>query len=906
MDAELTGRRFGVYQLYERVGAGGMGEVYRARDTRLQRDVAVKILPHAFTADPDRRARFEREARVLASLNHPNIATIHGVEDADGIQALVMELVEGETIADRLVRGAMPVADALAVARQIAEALDAAHERGIVHRDLKPANIKVTSTGLVKVLDFGLAKAVVGDDAGPETLDASTVAAFATHEGLVVGTPAYMSPEQMRGESVDKRTDIWAFGCVLYEMLTGRAAFARKTISDTIAAILDRDPDWESVRAIAPAPVWSVVRHCLAKDSRRRLRDIGDVRIQIDEILSASATTTDSATSSMSAVRTGKRLWVWASAALGITALAGAGAALLLNTPSASMPTPAQFTLSFAGQLTDLAITTVPAPSPDGVRFVFVGINEKGVPALWTRSVDSSESRQMPGTEGAQTPIWSPDGAWIGFFADGRLKKVPVSGGQPQTIATLPGFQEASWGSDGVIIFRPSNRQALFRISEGGGDATPLTKLNEALGENSHRGPTFLPDGRRFLFTSRCAVAANNALYLGSLDSPEIQRVMSAQSKALYLPAGPDRTNVLLYYRDGGLEARTFDANRNALGEPYPVIANADYNSAGIGAFFQAASNGRVIIVRPAGVGGNQLTWFDRSGQQTGTLGAPGDIWQPRLSPKGDRVAFTSPDPKNGNRDVWTIEFDRGIATPLTRNTANDWHAVWSADGTQLLFNSDRGGRSEGVLFIKRALDASAEEIQLLNRQSSPTDWSRDGRWIAVDEYQLNQGGPTTLIVSSHDRTAKRLIATQSRHGGTRFSPDGKWVAYTSDETGRFEVFVRPFVNGAVGDGKMQMSEAGGDFAVWRPDGQELYFMSEDATIHAVSTSTLRLEGPVPRPQTLFRPCPGNAPQSPPMTAQMWGNPFDTLDGKRFIVNCSLRPSREYVVLMNWPLTVRQ
>jgi Tol biopolymer transport system component len=471
-------------------------------------------------------------------------------------------------------------------------------------------------------------------------------------------------------------------------------------------------------------------------------------------------------------------------------------------------------------------------------------------------------------------------------------------------MASLPGFQEASWGSSGVIIFRPSNRQPLFRVSASGGEPAPLTELNQALGENSHRGPTFLPDGRHFLYTSRCAVAANNSLYLGSLDSPEVQRVMGAQSKALYL-YGADGTGTLLYYRDGSLEARTFDVARNVLGDPRSVTANVDYNSAGIGAFFQASADGRVIIIRPKGTGGTQLTWFGRDGNQIGTAGGSDtDLFQPRLSPKGDRIAYSRPDPKNGNRDVWTIELDRGIATPLTRNAANDWHPVWSPDGTRLLFNSDRSGKSEGVLFLKQAIDPGAEETQLLDSRSSPTDWSPDGRWAVVGTPDL--GGGVAQIVSLATHSVKGLLETAVRHGATRFSPDGKWVAYTSEETGRFEVFVRPFANGAAAGEKRQISESGGDFPVWRDDGQELYFMSEDATVHAVSTTGLRINGPVSRPRPLFRPCPGSAPQSPPMSGQFWGNPFDTKDGKRFIVNCTPRPSREYVVLMNWPLAARR
>jgi eukaryotic-like serine/threonine-protein kinase len=903
MSAELTGRRLGIYQLHERIGAGGMGEVYRARDTRLQRDVAVKILPEAFAADGNRRARFEREALVLASLNHPNIATIHGIEDEDGVHALVMELVDGETLAARIIRGAVPVPEALTIARQIADALDAAHERGIVHRDLKPANIKLTSSGLVKVLDFGLAKAVAEEEPSGDTLEGTTVTAVATQAGHIVGTPAYMSPEQMRGQPVDKRTDIWAFGCVLYEMVTGRPAFARQTVSDTIAAILEREPEWDVVRTAAPAPVRTLLKQCFAKDARRRLRDIADARIQIEEML------TEPPTDQVSGATSKRSVPFWMTLPLAALAVAAGAVALWVATRTTPAPTPTQLTLSFTGEIHDVAITSVPSPSPDGQQFVFIGTSEKGTTALWTRAMDSSEPRMLPGTESAQTPIWSPDGAWIAFFADGKLKKTAVGGGQPQTIAPIPGFQDGSWGSSGVIIFRPSNRQPLFRIAESGGEIAPLTRLNEALGENSHRGPIFLPDGRRFLFTSRCADTANNALYLGSLDSPAVQRVMSAQSKALYLPVGPRGTSALLYYRDGGLEARSFDPDHHTLGEPRPVIGNVDYNSAGIGAFFQASTDGRVIIIRPAGTGSTQLTWFERSGEQAGVLGpSSADLYQPRLSPKGDRVAFTRADPKNGNRDVWTIEIDRGIAAPLTRNAANDWHPVWSSDGTRLLFNSDRGGKSEGVLYIKSGLDASADEIQLLDVQSSPTDWSRDGRWAVAAGTRTATSDPnssTAQIVSMSDHSVKRLLDTTSRNGAARFSPDGKWVAYTSEETGRFEVFVRPFANGVAAGEKIQISEAGGDFPVWRADGQELYFMSEDASIHALPTDSLRVGSLVPRTQRLFRPCPGSGPQSPPMTAQFWGNPYDTRDGKRFIVNCSVRPSREYVALMNWPLTNR-
>jgi Tol biopolymer transport system component len=457
--------------------------------------------------------------------------------------------------------------------------------------------------------------------------------------------------------------------------------------------------------------------------------------------------------------------------------------------------------------MTDIAATTVPVSSPDGRFFVFGGTNEEGATSLWIRPLDSSEATPLPGTAGGQEPIWSPDGRWIGFYADGKLKKVSTTGGQPQTIAALPGLQDAAWGAHGDIIFRPSNRQPLFRISESGGTPTQLTQLNAALAENSHRAPSFLPDGRRFLFTSRCAAPENNALYLGSLDSPDVRRVMPIASKAIYVPAPNGGPGSLLYYREGNLEARAFDPDGETLvGDPQLVIDGVDYNAASIAAFFEASREGRVIVVRPAGAGNTQLTWFDRNGEQTGTLGAPGNFLQPRISPRGDRVSFTRPDDKTGNRDVWTIEVARGIAAPLTVNPANDWHGVWAPDATRMVFDSDRGGGPEGALYIKKSIDAGAEESLLVDApMGGPTDWSRDGRWIAY--------GPLQIASAPGDRPPFRFLATPFRNGAGRFSPDGKWLAYTSDETGRFEVFVRPFAGApAAAGGKIQLSASGGDF----------------------------------------------------------------------------------------------
>jgi Tol biopolymer transport system component len=859
----LSGQRFGVYHLQDRIGAGGMGEVYRARDTRLGREVAVKVLLRTST-DPGLLARFEREARLLASLNHPNVATIHGVEESGGIRAIVMELVDGQTLAERLVRERLSVADSLAVARQLADALEAAHEKGIIHRDLKPSNIKITSGGSVKVLDFGIAKALIADSAETEVLTGHSITVDATREGMVVGTAAYMSPEQARGQTIDRRTDIWAFGCVLYEMLTGRVAFGRATTSDTIAAILEHEPDWQVVPAGAPAAVSRLLRRCLAKEPARRLRDIADARLEIEEIQTAppaSATGAWQAADSAATHRRFSRMWIWAGAGFAAGIVAAAAVALTSINSARLRDRPAQFTLTFGRQAAGIVATTVPIPSPDSRHFVFVGRDDTGVSSLWVRPFESADARRLSGTEGGETPIWSPDGRWIAFYADGRLKKVSVSGGQPQTIAALPGFQEAGWGSKGDIIFRPGNRQALFRIPQSGGNPTAVTQLNAALAENSHRGLSFLPDGRRFLFTSRCAVPENNALYIASLDSPGVRRVMSLQSKAVFIPGMNDGPSALLYYRDGGLEARPFDAEREGFtGDAQPVIADVDYNAVGIRAFFEAAADGRVIVVQPSGAGDSQLTWFQRRGEQTGTLGAPGDVLQPRISPRGDRVAFTRPDPRTGNRDVWTIDVSRGIAANLTVHPANDWHAVWSPDASQLVFGSDRGGVTDSRIYVKGAADSGAEESVLHDGPGMPTDWSRDGRWITVG------GTGVQVVAASGDRKAFTFVDTPFRDGAARFSPDGKWIAYVSDETGRFEVFVRPFAEAPADTGrKIQVSDRGGDYPVWRSDGNELYYMSGNFTIYAVRTNDLRKTGTVPRPERLFRACPGSVPFLPSM-----------------------------------------
>ncbi len=532
----LTSRRIGAYELEGLLGAGGMGEVYRARDTRLGREVAIKVLPQEVIADSDRLARFEREARLLAALNHPHIAQIYGFEDlpspdsARSFPCLVLELVPGLTLAARLARGPFSLAEALAAGRQIAEGLDAAHEKGIVHRDLKPANIKITPDGAVKILDFGLAK--MHEPSAVDQASASTVGV--TRDGLVVGTPAYMSPEQARGQVVDKRTDIWAFGCVLYEMLTGRAAFAGDSTTDVLAAVVDREPSWDLLPPTTPANVMRVLRRCLEKDPRKRARDIGDVAADLKNVSPGTPSTSERLRPSR-----------WSVVGIAAAALVGVGAvvaaAVLLLNRGATNPAErrVQFGLTIAQQASDMVAGIIPTPSPDGQMLAFVTSGpDRSVVSV--RSLDGIETRQLSGTEGASGAVaWSPNGRWIGFFADGKLKKIAPSGGPAQTIATIPGFQDAAWGAAGQIVFRPINRAAILGISDTGGAPKAITALDVARGENSHRFLQFLPDGRRFLFTARCANRENNALFVGSIDSPQSTRIMAAQSRVKYVPGSP-------------------------------------------------------------------------------------------------------------------------------------------------------------------------------------------------------------------------------------------------------------------------------------------------------------------------------------------------------------------------------
>jgi Tol biopolymer transport system component len=900
-----TDTRLGVYEVVSLLGVGGMGEVYRARDTKLGRDVAIKVLPSSFAADADRLARFEREARLLASLNHPNIGAIYGLEESSGLTALVLELVDGDTLAERIQKGSgrraqgargaqpsggLPLIEALHISRQIADALDAAHERGIVHRDLKPANIKITPDGVVKVLDFGLAKAADSRSAslsGERDLTHSPTMMVPTLDGMLLGTAPYMSPEQARGKAVDKRADIWAFGCVLYEMLTGRRAFRGETTSDTIAAIIERDPDWATLSPSTPPHILRLLRRCLEKDPKHRVRDIGDVRIELHD---------DAQTAPAAAVapRRATTAWLVATAAIVVALVSIIVVVSTRRVPPAKRA--AQFTFAAPeGAMTDLGS---PVPSPDGTHIAFVARNTAGRNVAWIRPLGATAARQVAGTEGVSGPVfWSPDGRWLGFFSEGKLKKIEASGGAVLNICTIANNLGATWNRDNVIVIAPANRTVLHRVSAAGGTAEPITTLNAERKENSHRAPTFLPDGRHFLFTARSDVRENNVVYVGSLDSKEVKPLLAAQSQAKYVSAG-----YLLFAQEGTLMARPFDVGTLALsGEAFPVAARVDHNTASSLASFGASADGSVLAYLGNVTRDANLTWFDRAGKTIGTVGPEKAYQEIRLSPDRKTAAVVIADPDSGNRDIWIVDLTIGTLSRFTSHPANDWQTAWSPDGRRLAFASDRNGRSS--IYVK-PLDGGDEELllRLPDRGSFPKDFSKDGRTLTLD-IDSTGGVPGLWAMSlAGDRTPFALASgVRVRENQAMLTPDARWVAFESQQSGTDEVYVAPFPKGA----RRRVSTGGGVDPRWKADGRELYYISPEADVMAV---TFRGDAMDPvTPVRLFRPC-GGLPitRAGPTGGRGW---FDvTVDGSRFLLACSTpgAGASAITVSLDWAASLKQ
>ncbi|HEV2177692.1 MAG TPA: protein kinase [Terriglobia bacterium] len=916
-----VGTKLGPYEILALLGRGGMGEVYRARDTKLGRDVALKVLPEAFAADAERMARFQREAQVLASLNHPHIAAIYGLEDSSSARALVMELVEGPTLAERLSVappsrrqgpevGKMPALqfdEALAIAKQIAEALEAAHERGIIHRDLKPANIKITPEGAVKVLDFGLAKALNPQDSTTNLNQANspTLSAAATQAGLILGTAAYMSPEQAKGKSVDRRADIWAFGCVLYEMLTGRQAFEGETISDVLAAVIRAEPDWATVPPNTPASIRKLTQRCLQKDPKQRLQAIGEARIAIEEALTGGTGVSPVSIDGQDAhATTGEhrsplqRALPWALAALCFV-IAGVFAIGYFRTTSIPVPSVRSYILppektTFAFE----AATGTPALSPDGRWLVFAARDSSGKEMLWVRPLDSLSAQPLQGTQGASFPFWSPDNRFVGYFASGKLMKIEISGGPAQTVCDAPSGRGGTWSAKGVIVFAPVQTGGLDRVPAAGGSSAPLVPLDKSSQLFSLRWPVFLPDGRHFMYWagnpfSAASPSATRGIYLGSLDGQGRKFLFPADSDALYAPPG------YLLFLSGGvngetLMARPFDTRGlTPAGEALPVaehVANPRNFSLG---HFSVSQQGD-LVYETSEPDEAQVAWMDRSGKQLGAVGKPGIITDPRLSPDGKTLAEVVTDPQSRNYDLWLVDLARGVRTRFTFNPAVERHPAWSPDGTRITFSSIRGGQFD--IYVKPANGTgTSQPLVQDNAIKYVDDWSSDGRYIAYNRFdpQGKTGWDLWILPLFGDKKPFPFLASQFNEGDASFSPDGKWLAYSSDESGngRLEVYVVAFPQG---NGKWQVSTSGGLGPRWRRDGKELFYISEDNKLMAVAIQEKSGTLEIGSAQALF---------------QGTGTHYDvTADGKKFVVlTQSTQSGAEPITLVvNWPALLKK
>ena len=837
----MIGTQLAHYKITGHLGTGGMGEVYQATDLKLGRSIAIKLLPEEFNQNSDRLLRFEREARLLASLNHPNIAAIHGLEESGGRRFLVMELVGGETLAERIARGPIPVDESLAIAIAICDGLEAAHEKGVIHRDLKPANVKVTSDGKVKVLDFGLARAYETSPNSNLSNSPTMGNISATNVGVILGTAAYMSPEQARGKEVDRRTDIWAFGCVLYELLSGHRAFDGEDVTEILAAVMKTEPDWNRLPKATPPPIRVLLRRCLRKDRLQRLKDAADARIEIEEAY------TGPEVSAQVSPR-GRQWWAWTVAAFLFVA-AVTFALPYFRTPAArpNEAGPIEFTIvapettSFGGPSgAGTGAATQVAVSPDGQKIVFVAGAQSSY-QIWLRPLTTLAAKPIPGTEGGAFPFWSPDSRFIGFFAGGKLKKVQITGGPPIVLCDAQLGRGGTWSRHNVILFAPSAGTGLVRVSSAGGVPTVVTKLDPATGETNHRWPHFLPDGRHFIYTAStgacCPAPKPATIRIGSLDEPAIATLLQTESSVSYA------SGHLLFARDETLMAQPFDLETRQLkGDAFPL---AEYvgpeGSRYVGA--SVSENGTLVYAQHLAPVEGQLRWFDRAGRSLTTVGEAGAYTNLALSPDERRVAVALRTGNPENQDIWIIDIARNIRSRLTVDPGADESPVWSLDGTRITFGSQRLGRVSlrQQLINETAADESVLQVPdtpsrpcALNRQCNiwPNSWSPDGRFIA---YTLAGSFPRTsdvwVLPLFGDGKPFPLVQTAFLESTAMFSPDGRWISYTSDEAGQPNVYIQPFLRAG---GKYQISRNGGSRAVWRADGKELFYLGAEGTMMAV------------------------------------------------------------------------
>ncbi len=879
----VSGAQLGPYGIVSPLGSGGMGEVYRGRDSRLDRDVAIKILPEGLARDPERLARFEREAKVLASLNHPNIAHIYGIEESSGIRALVMELVPGQTLAGAL-KSPLPLATALDYARQIAEALETAHEKGVVHRDLKPANVMITPEGVVKVLDFGLAAIPSRDGAsGSDPHNSPTFTMAATQAGFILGTAGYMAPEQAAGKPVDKRADIWAFGVVMYEMLTGARLFDGETVSHTLADVLRAPIDLSKLPKDTPPGIRNLVERCLDRNVKTRLRDIGEARVAIERAGKEPAAATPIPRAPAGA---GSRL-PWAVA--GTFALAAIALAVIHFRETAPAPRVMRFQISLPEKASQTFSQSLFELSPDGRTLAF-SASLAGQRQIWLRSMDANAARPVPETDGTEYIFWSPDSAYLGFFVKGKLKKIAVSGGLPQTLCDAPNGRGGTWSKDGTIVFAPGLGLPLMRVSSAGGVPAPVTSLRSP--NELQRYPSFFPDGKHYVFEITNGKPEDNGINAGALDGSPRVRLLPDTSSAVYVPpASGSKSGMLLFRREGALMAEPFDpAAVRATGEVFPVAEQVSISGNLDHLGLTVSSTGMLAYDGGHTAAGGTMAWVDRTGKKT-AIGPSTNVFTRSLSPDGKQIAYSN---LEGGADgsIWLLDVARGVQSRFTFHSGASSDPVWSPDGKQIVYSLDVHS-----LYLKRADGAGAEELLLpdvLNVRAQ--DWSRDGKFLLYQRSGANTGQDLWILPMDGARKPVPYLQTPFDESDGQFSPDGRWIAYTSNESGMPQVYVQSVPASGT---KFQISSSGGNQPRWRRDGKELFYISGDKKLMAVPVKIgATVETETPKPlfdlDSVYAPLIGRWAYEP------------TVDGQRFLTLSSEASSNPITLVLDWQAGIKR